>query len=541
MSFDAARVAQGLPDPRAPRARQAARVPRQRRQRAEARARDRRDRRLLPHATTPTCTAACYELSLRARPSALRGRAREGRAPSSAPPTRARSSSCATPPRRSTWWRTATARRHVGPGDEVLVTEMEHHSNIVPWQLLCERARRDAARGADRRPRRAACSSDFATLLTPRTRIVAVTHVSNALGTVNPIDEIARAVPARAALPLLVDGAQAVPHQRVDVQALGCDFYAFSGHKLFGPTGIGVLWGRARAARGDAAVPGRRRMIASVTLREDDVRGHPAPLRGRHAGHRRRRRPRRRRSTTSSGLGLDAIARHEREPARLRHARARARCPACASSAPRAHKAAVISFVIDGVHPHDVGTILDHEGVAVRTGHHCAQPLMERFGVPATARASLALYNTRDDVDALVRGLHARARGVRLMSELRELYQSVILDHNKQPAELRRARRARTATPRATTRCAATRSACTWRWTAPWSTTCGFEGNGCAISTASASLMTEAVKGRPVGRGDAAVRGLPRARHPRSARASPTRAGSASSPCSAACASSRCA
>ena len=245
-------------------------------------------------------------------------------------------------------------RHHVGPGDEVLVTHMEHHANFVPWQVLCEE-RGAVLRVAPIDDRGVLLLDEFEKLLSPRTRIAAVTHVSNVLGTVNPVREIARMCRAHG-VPLLVDGAQAVPHQRVDVGALDCDFYVFAGHKVFGPSGVGVLWGRAAL---------------------DYV----------------------------AQIGLDAISAHEREL--LAYAETRlAEVPGLRILGNAPHKAAVLSLVMDEVHPHDLGTILDREGVAVRTGHHCCQPLMERFDVPATARASIALYNDRSDIDALVAALH---------------------------------------------------------------------------------------------------------------------------------------
>ena len=269
-------------------------------------------------------------------------------------------------------------------------------------------------------------------------KLVAVTHVSNALGTINPGRARSSRMAHAQGAPVLVDGAQAVPHMPVDVQALDCDFYAFSGHKLYGPTGIGVLYGKPSAARGDAALPGRRRHDQSVTFEKTTYNELPhkfeagtptSPARSGSAP----------RSTTERRSGLRAIAAHEHELLALRH-RARSAIHGLRIIGTARRKGGVLSFVLDGVHPHDVGTILDREGVAIRTGHHCAQPVMDRFGVPATARASLAIYNTREDIDALVRERSAESRrGVRLMSlMLRErLYQEVILDHNRRPRNFR--------------------------------------------------------------------------------------------------------
>jgi cysteine desulfurase/selenocysteine lyase len=292
-------------------------------------------------------------------------------------------------------------RRCVGAGDEVLVTGMEHHSNIVPWQMLCEErgARLRVAPIDERGELRV---DEFERLLGPRTRIAAVAHVSNALGTLNPVEDLVRMAHARG-VPVLVDGAQAVPHQRVDVQALGCDFYAFSGHKLFGPSGIGALYGRAELLEQMPPWQGGGEMILSVSFERSVYKGIPHKF---EAG------------TPDivgavglasaidylEALGFDAIAAHVREL--LAHAsRALAEVPGLRPIGTARRRASIASFVLDGIHPHDVGTVLDREGIAVRTGHHCAQPVMDFFGVPATVRASFALYNTRGDVDALVRGL----------------------------------------------------------------------------------------------------------------------------------------
>ena len=292
-------------------------------------------------------------------------------------------------------------RPRLATGDEVVITAMEHHSNIVPWQIVC------GERGA--RLRVAPMNRDgellldqYAALLTPRTRFVSVVHVSNSLGTINPVQEMIRLAHARG-IPVLVDGAQAVPHMRVDVPQLGCDFYAFSGHKIYGPTGIGVLYGRAALLEEMPPYQGGGDMIRSVTFEETTYAPVPAKF---EAGT----------PNIAGVIGLGAaldylsaldwsqMAAHEADL--LTYASdAVAGVPGVRLIGTAAHKAAVVSFVVDGVHAHDVGTILDQEGVAVRTGHHCTQPVMDFFGVPATARASFAFYNGRDDVDALVEAL----------------------------------------------------------------------------------------------------------------------------------------
>ena len=292
-------------------------------------------------------------------------------------------------------------RSQLGEGDEVLVTHMEHHSNFVPWQRLCEEvgARLRVAPVDDRG---ALPLDEFEKLLSPRTKLAAIAHVSNVLGTVNPAESIARLCRERG-VPLLLDGAQAVPHQRVDLRRLGCDFYAFSGHKLYGPSGAGVLWGRAELLEAMPPFLTGGSMIESVTLERSTWAPLPAKF---EAGT----------PDIASivglaaaidyleGVGMDAIAAWER--ALLGHAEEQlARIPGLRVIGTAPGKAAVISFVLDDVHPHDLGTILDREGVAIRTGHHCAQPLMQRFDVPATARASLACFNDESDVDALVRAL----------------------------------------------------------------------------------------------------------------------------------------
>ena len=293
-------------------------------------------------------------------------------------------------------------RTNIKAGDEILISAIEHHSNIVPWQMLC--AAKDATlRVVPVNDNGEMVFEELERMLNPRVKLVAVGHASNALGTINPIRHIVEAAHANGSL-VLVDGAQGVPHLRVDVQDLGCDFYAFSGHKVYGPTGIGVLWGRESLL--DAMPPwqGGGDMILSVSYDKTTYNALPYKF---EAG------------TPNiegviglataldyvSGIGREAIATYEH--GLLEYATERLlEIDGLRIIGRAAEKAAVISFVLEGVHPHDIGTILDQEGVAVRTGHHCAQPLMMRFNVPATGRASFGLYNTREEADALVAALH---------------------------------------------------------------------------------------------------------------------------------------
>jgi len=292
-------------------------------------------------------------------------------------------------------------RANVGKGDRVLITEMEHHSNIVPWQLLCDEkgAHLDVLPITDEGELRMDLLDG---LLTDRTRIVAVVHVSNSLGTINPITAIVEKAHARG-IPVLVDGAQAVAHMPVDVQALGADFYAMSGHKLFGPTGIGVLWGRLPLLESMPPYQGGGDMISAVTFKKTTYNVVPNKF---EAGT-----PN---IAGSVGLGaaidymnsVDFRAVQAYEDELLAYGTdALTSLPGIRIVGTAARKSSILSFVMDDVHPHDIGTILDQEGVAIRTGHHCTQPLMERLGVPATARASLALYNTKEEIDALVGAL----------------------------------------------------------------------------------------------------------------------------------------
>ena len=284
------------------------------------------------------------------------------------------------------------------PGDEILVTAMEHHANIVPWQLVCERAGAKLT-VAPITPKGELVVERFVELLTPRVRLAGVVHVSNVLGTINPVRELARACRARG-IPLLVDGSQAVPHLPVDVQALGCDFYALTGHKLFGPTGTGVLWAKREWLEAMPPFFGGGEMIRTVSFEKTTFAAPPHKF---EAG------PPNIAGFIGLGaaidyvdaLGRERIAAYEREL--LGYATDALRSvPGLRLFGEAADKAAVLAFLIDGVHAHDLATLLDHEGIAVRSGHHCAHPLMQFFGVAATARASLSFYNTRDEVDRLV-------------------------------------------------------------------------------------------------------------------------------------------
>ncbi|HEV2351102.1 MAG TPA: cysteine desulfurase [Terriglobia bacterium] len=292
-------------------------------------------------------------------------------------------------------------RKNFGAGDEVIISALEHHSNIVPWQILCEE------KGAVLRviPMNDAGElllEEFEKLLNQRTRIVAVAHVSNALGTINPIGKIIE-IAHRAHVPVLIDGAQAAPHIKIDVQGLDCDFYTLSSHKLFGPTGIGVLYGKAALLEAMPPYQGGGDMISSVTFEKTLYNVIPykfeagtpniADVIGFGAG-----------IDYVNRVGLENIAAYEHTL--LTYATEQlTKIPGLRIIGTAKEKAAVLSFVLMGIHPHDAGTILDQEGIAVRTGHHCAQPVMQRFGIPATTRASLAFYNTKEEVNALVVGV----------------------------------------------------------------------------------------------------------------------------------------
>ncbi len=294
-------------------------------------------------------------------------------------------------------------RIHVRAGDEIVITAMEHHSNIVPWQMLCEQT------GAVLRVIPITDSGElvleeFERLLGERTRLVSIVHVSNVLGTINPVAEIIACAHARS-VPVMVDGAQAVGHTNVDVRALDADFYTFSAHKVYGPTGIGVLYGKGQLLEAMPPYQGGGDMIRSVTFNKTEYNSFPSKF---EAG-----------TPDIAGaiglasaidyitaIGLERIAGYERELLTYSTDRLSQLPGLHLLGAPRA-KAAILSFVLDGVHPHDIGTILDQQGVAIRTGHHCAQPLMRRLGVEVAARASLAFYNTGADIDALVAGLES--------------------------------------------------------------------------------------------------------------------------------------
>jgi len=297
-------------------------------------------------------------------------------------------------------------RARVAAGDEIVLSHMEHHSNIVPWQMLCEEkgARLRVIPITDAGELRL---DEYERLLGPRTRLVAVTHVSNALGTINPVESIVRTAHDRG-IPVLVDGAQAVAHMRVDVQAIGCDFYVFSGHKVFGPTGVGVLYARGPLLDAMPPYQGGGDMIRSVTFERTLYKDGPGRF---EAGT----------PNIAGAIGLaaaidyltaidlDRVASYERNLLAY-GTEALASIPGLRLTGTAAHKAAILAFVIEDIHPHDLGTILDRDGIAVRAGHHCCQPLMARLGVPATVRASLAFYNTPEEVDALATSLRtARA------------------------------------------------------------------------------------------------------------------------------------
>jgi cysteine desulfurase/selenocysteine lyase len=295
----------------------------------------------------------------------------------------------------------AWARPRLRPGDEILVTELEHHSNLVPWQMVCAQTGAKLV-VAPIDARGDVIAADFARLLSTRTRVVALAHVSNALGTVLPVAEFTRLAKEVGAL-VVVDGAQGVPHMPVDVVALGCDFYAFSGHKMYAPTGIGVLWGKLDILDEMEPWQGGGSMIRSVTL--DKTTYAKAPERF-EAGT-----PN---IEGAIGLGvaidwlrdLDLGAVHAHEADLIEYASAQlAEIPGVRLIGRARERAGVVSFVVGDVHAHDVGTILDGEGIAIRAGHHCAQPVMDHFDVPATARASFAVHNGRDDVDALAAGV----------------------------------------------------------------------------------------------------------------------------------------
>lgn len=293
------------------------------------------------------------------------------------------------------------ARPRLRAGDEVLITHMEHHSNIVPWQILCQETGA-RLRVAPINDAGELILEEFEKLLGPRTRVVSLAYVSNALGTINPVRELVRMAHARN-IPVVLDGAQAAPHLKVDVQELDCDFFTLSGHKMYGPTGIGVLYGKAELLEEMPPYQGGGDMIRSVTFEKTLYNDLPFKF---EAGT----------PNIAGTIGLGAAMDYLEELGRENIAayeqelldygtRVLSRVPGLRMIGTAREKAAVLSFDLPGVHPHDVGTILDCEGIAVRTGHHCAQPVMDRFGVPATSRASLGVYNTREELDALTAGL----------------------------------------------------------------------------------------------------------------------------------------
>jgi cysteine desulfurase/selenocysteine lyase len=292
-------------------------------------------------------------------------------------------------------------RKNVKPGDEIIISAMEHHSNIVPWQMLCEQ-QEAKLRVIPMNDRGELLLEEYEKLLNPRTRMVAVAHVSNALGTINPIRRIIELAHRQGAL-ALIDGAQAAPHMKVDVQALDADFYTLSGHKVFGPTGIGVLYGKSKLLNAMPPYQGGGDMIRTVTFEKTTYNELPYKF---EAGT----------PNIAGGIGMgaaldyvnhigmDRISAYEHELL-IYGTEAISQVPGLRIIGTAREKAAVLSFVIEGIHPHDIGTVLDRQGIAVRTGHHCAQPVMDRFGVPATTRASLAFYNTTAELDALAEGL----------------------------------------------------------------------------------------------------------------------------------------
>jgi cysteine desulfurase/selenocysteine lyase len=292
-------------------------------------------------------------------------------------------------------------RHNVKAGDEIVISAMEHHSNIVPWQMLCEE-KGARLRVIPMNGRGELILEEYQKLLNPRTRMVAVTHVSNALGTINPVRQIVEIAHQAGAL-ALIDGAQAAPHMKVDVQAIDADFYAISGHKVVGPTGIGILYGKTRLLDAMPPYQGGGDMIKTVTFEKTTYADLPYKF---EAGT----------PNIAGGiglgaafdylthLGLDQIAAYEHELL-LYGSEALLEIPGLRIIGTAREKAAVLSFVIEGIHPHDIGTVLDRQGIAVRTGHHCAQPVMDWFHVPATTRASLAFYNTTAEIDALTTGL----------------------------------------------------------------------------------------------------------------------------------------
>ena len=292
-------------------------------------------------------------------------------------------------------------KKHIQAGDEILISAMEHHSNIVPWQMMCEE-RKAVLKVVPIDDDGSLNMEAFEQLLSEKTKLVAIVHVSNSLGTINPVKEIIQKAHAKN-IPVLLDGAQAVQHLPVNVQELDCDFYAFSGHKLFGPTGVGVLYGKEAWLKDLPPYQGGGDMILNVTFEKTTYNELPykfeagtpaiAEVIGLGAA-----------IDYISGIGMKQI--ETRESELLAYAMKRiAAIPRVTIIGTAAHKSSVVSFVVDGVHPHDMGTILDREGIAIRTGHHCTQPVMKRFGIPATSRVSLAFYNTEEELDTCVKAI----------------------------------------------------------------------------------------------------------------------------------------
>ncbi len=292
-------------------------------------------------------------------------------------------------------------RKNVGVGDEIIVTHMEHHSNIVPWQILCEE-KQAVLKVAPINDSGELILEEFWKLFTTKTKLLALTHVSNALGTVNPVAEIVKTAHEKG-VKVLVDGAQSVPHKAVDVQQLDCDFYAFSGHKIYGPTGIGILYAKYSILDSMPPYQGGGDMISSVTFEKTLYKKPPHKF---EAG-----------TPHIAGviglgaaldyvlnIGLDDIAAHEQDLLTYGTKKLQ-EIPGLQLVGTAGHKAGVLSFTLGEIHPHDIGTILDRQGIAIRAGHHCAQPVMERFRIPATARASFGLYNTQDEIDALAKAI----------------------------------------------------------------------------------------------------------------------------------------
>lgn len=296
-------------------------------------------------------------------------------------------------------------QQNLKSGDEVMITEMEHHANIVPWQFICQQ-KNAVLKVIPMNDRGELLMDSFRDLLSAKTRMVAVTHISNALGTVNPVKEIV-SLAHHVGAKVLIDGAQAAPHSKIDIDEIGCDFYAFSGHKVYGPTGIGVLWGREELLAKMPPYQGGGEMIRRVTFEKSDFASPPYRF---EAG------------TPNiagavglgvaidwlDGLGLGNVSTHE--AALLEYATSKAKeTPGMRIIGTAENKAGILSFELEGIHPHDLGTIFDRQGVAIRAGHHCAMPVMQHFSVPATVRASFGVYNTLEDIDALFRGV-ARAQ-----------------------------------------------------------------------------------------------------------------------------------